>query len=142
MIDDLPSIEELMISRQDVVSWVDRLARVREAGIEFNAEGNESMKTSYCMLDARRRSSEFFSGRYVYGPPILNVGFQEAWRNIRFNFSNFRMRKGEYDWEEHNQVGGFNIIQRAQFDCNTNPRLNILLSVAGNLNYRMVCFFI
>lgn len=60
------------------------------------------MTNSYLMISPDGRfywHAPYGSGRtIVYGDPILEVGFEQALKRVRFSSMKFRDRGGEYDW--------------------------------------------
>ena len=96
------AIDDLLVSDEEFLAFVERHMPLHDLGIEVVPEDNAAMTNSYLMIGPDGR---FFwhvphgSGRAIeYGDPILEVGFDEALRQVRFSEEKFRSRGGEYDW--------------------------------------------
>lgn len=82
---------------------IDQLAFQRYVDRHRNAYGlvvedNDAMTNSYVMIDP---SGKFFNnrtGEHQYSAPILDVGVEEAYREMGYSTEQFRMRGGEYSW--------------------------------------------
>ena len=59
-------------------------------------EPNETMKSSYLILDEEMRFLDKGDGEETYSESILKVGVEEALKNIRFDEEEFLKRKGDY----------------------------------------------
>lgn len=96
------AIEDLSVSDDEFRAFVERHMPLHDLGVEVVPEDNAAMTNSYLMIGPDGR---FFwhvphgSERAIeYGDPILEVGFDEALRQVRFSAEMFRSRGGEYDW--------------------------------------------
>ena len=56
------------------------------------------MTGSYAMVDPAGRFFDNMEGRHHYSSPILEVGLQQAWSQVRFEHTSFISRGGQYDW--------------------------------------------
>lgn len=91
-------IESLLITGYQFNDFVQRHRAVAASGVTIAAESNEDMTGSYAMIDPLGRFFSNVGGRYVYSPPILEVGVAEAFRSIAFDHARFDARGGRYDW--------------------------------------------
>jgi radical S-adenosyl methionine domain-containing protein 2 len=56
------------------------------------------MTESYVMIDPAGRFFDSAQGTYIYSLPILEVGVEEALKQVSINPERFRERGGNYDW--------------------------------------------
>lgn len=91
-------VERLLISSDQFQAFVDRHRVVSTHGITVAAESNEDMTGSYAMIDPLGRFFSNVGGRYVYSPPILEVGVAAAFSAVAFDPGRFDARGGRYDW--------------------------------------------
>lgn len=94
-------VEDCLISAEQFRAYVNRhLPAAEAAGVPLVAEGNDEMRASYCMMDARGRFFANHEGAYEYGPSIFDVGVMQAWAAAAHGFSaaTFAERQGVYDW--------------------------------------------
>lgn len=91
-------VEPLLISTKEFGAFVDRHRGVTAHGITVAAESNEDMTGSYAMIDPLGRFFSNVDGRYVYSPPILEVGVASAFSAVTFDARRFEARGGRYDW--------------------------------------------
>lgn len=91
-------VEPLLISSDQFQAFVDRHRGLAAHGITVAAESNEDMTGSYAMIDPLGRFFSNVGGRYVYSPPILEVGVAAAFSAIAFDPARFDARGGRYDW--------------------------------------------
>ena len=68
------------------------------AGITVVPESNDLMTGSYVMVDPAGRFFDNVSGTHTYSRPILEVGVEEALRDISIAPEKFLSRGGSYDW--------------------------------------------
>ena len=59
-------------------------------------ENNDIMRGSYVMIDPLGRFFDNTRGRHIYSDPILEVGIEEAFRQITFEQPKFFLRGGMY----------------------------------------------
>ena len=62
------------------------------------SENNELMTASYIMIDPAGRFFDNSRGIHTYSRPILDVGVEEALKNVLINTERFLKRGGQYDW--------------------------------------------
>jgi len=67
-------------------------------GVDIVAEDNEDMTGTYAMVDPAGRFFDNVDGSYRYGPPILEVGVEAAWDEVRFDRARFIERGGLYQF--------------------------------------------
>jgi len=91
-------VDTLLITAEQFGSFVDRHRVVSTHGITVAAESNEDMTGSYAMIDPLGRFFSNVGGRYVYSPPILEVGVAAAFSAVAFDPGRFDARGGRYDW--------------------------------------------
>ena len=56
------------------------------------------MTESYVMIDPAGRFFDNAQGTYTYSLPILEVGVEEALKEVLIEPERFRRRGGRYDW--------------------------------------------
>jgi len=91
-------VENLLISEDEFLEWVERHKGVSNEGINFIPETNELMTGSYVMIDSLGRFYSNIEGEHKYTRSILEIGIKEAWRENQFNEHHFIEREGIYDW--------------------------------------------
>ena len=72
--------------------------RVEGFGINVVPESNELMTGSYVMVDPAGRFFDNVSGAHNYSRSIIDVGVDEAWRDVSVDRGKFISRDGLYDW--------------------------------------------
>ena len=91
-------IEEHIVSSDEFQGYVQRSSRVEMAGITVVPESNDLMTGSYVMVDPAGRFFDNVSGSHTYSRPILEVGVEEALREVSVAPEKFLSRSGLYDW--------------------------------------------
>ena len=91
-------VEDLVISKAQFRAFVDRHRSLRDEGIDVVDEDNAAMKGSYVMIDPIGRFYGNATGRQIYSAPILDVGVEEALRQVDFDPHKFDARGGKYAW--------------------------------------------
>ena len=91
-------VESLLIDELTFRRFCARHQRVADAGIALVPEDNEDMTGSYAMVDPAGRFFDNTTGSHSYSRPILDVGVDAAWQDIRFEARRFAERGGVYDW--------------------------------------------
>jgi radical S-adenosyl methionine domain-containing protein 2 len=79
-------------------AYVQRNRIVAANGISVVPESNELMTESYVMIDPAGRFFDNVQGEYTYSRPILDVGVEEALKDVSVNPERFRQRGGKYEW--------------------------------------------
>jgi radical S-adenosyl methionine domain-containing protein 2 len=106
-------VEPLLIDELTFRRFVSRHQRVAEAGVQIVPEDNEAMTGSYAMVDPAGRFFDNTASQHRYSRPILDVGADAAWQDIRFDSQRFTQRGGHYDWGEP-QTSNLVQLQRAR----------------------------
>lgn len=92
------NIEDMTVSDEEYQEWIDRHQTQNYLNIKMICEDNKVMRGSYAMMDALGRFYSNTSGGHLYGPSVLNVGVEKAWKENDFRRDAFLAREGEYDW--------------------------------------------
>lgn len=90
--------EAFAVSDDEFQAYAERSQAVEESGIRVVAESNELMRGSYVMVDPAGRFFDNASGGHRYSRPILEVGVEDALREVDVDAVRFRERGGFYDW--------------------------------------------
>ncbi|MGB1898590.1 MAG: viperin family antiviral radical SAM protein, partial [Candidatus Poseidoniaceae archaeon] len=98
------NIEDMTITDEEYQSWVERHRRQNHLRIKMICEENDVMRGSYAMMDALGRFYSNTSGGHSYGPPVFEVGVDEAWAQNDFIKERFVAREGEYDWSNSRRL--------------------------------------
>jgi radical S-adenosyl methionine domain-containing protein 2 len=89
--------DDFSITNEEFDRFVERQkAGLRDSSILVVPEDNRLMTGSYAMVDPQGRFFDDIDGTHRYGRPILEVGLQQAWEDIRFNLDRFVERGGQY----------------------------------------------
>lgn len=80
----------------DFQQFVERHAGLAARGIAVVPEDNRAMRGSYAMVDPAGRFFDNADGPHRYGRPILDVGVDEAWADVKFSMARFDERGGRY----------------------------------------------
>jgi len=91
-------VEELLISNEEFLRYVDRHAELIEEGFAPVVEDNETMMESYAMIDPLGRFYGDSGGIHRESEPILEVGVDRALRQVGFRADKFISRGGHYEW--------------------------------------------
>ncbi len=81
----------------DFRRFVERHSDLSAKGIAVVPEDNHAMRGSYAMLDPAGRFFDNVDGEHRYSRPILDVGIDDAWADIRFSMALFDERGGRYE---------------------------------------------
>ena len=68
------------------------------AGITMVPESNDLMTGSYVMVDPAGRFFDNVAGHHTYSRHLLEVGVEEALRDVSIAPEKFQSRSGQYDW--------------------------------------------
>lgn len=109
------AVEKYEISKQEFQAFVQRHeSSLKETDIVIVSEDNDDMTNSYLMISPEGRFywHELEEGERTikYGDPILEVGFEEALKQVKFDNEKFNSRGGDYDYLKYSP----------QFGCTTN----------------------
>ena len=91
-------IADFEISTEQFEAYVKRNCIVENDGINVVPESNELMTESYVMIDPAGRFFDNVQGTYTYSLPILEVGVEEALKEVLIDPRRFHKRGGKYDW--------------------------------------------
>ena len=72
--------------------------KARHAAYMPVAEDNDDMTDSYVMIDPEGRIFQNTGGTHVYGPKVLEVGFDAALATVGWDAAKFLVRGGLYEW--------------------------------------------
>jgi radical S-adenosyl methionine domain-containing protein 2 len=62
-------------------------------------ENNSQMKGSYAMVEPAGRFYDNVKGTHNYSRPILQIGAEQAIKEVNYDFKKFILRDGLYDWK-------------------------------------------
>jgi radical S-adenosyl methionine domain-containing protein 2 len=91
-------VEPLLCTDADFQSFVARHQYLAAEGLVLAVEDNEDMRGSYAMVDPAGRFFENTRGSHHYSAPLLEVGLDAAWSEVRFSMERFERRGGRYDF--------------------------------------------
>ena len=91
-------VEKLLCDDAAFRGFVDRHRAVEDGGVALVPEDNDDMRGSYAMIDPAGRFFDNVDGRHHYSAPILSVGVERAWSDVRFSQARFDERGGSYDF--------------------------------------------
>jgi radical S-adenosyl methionine domain-containing protein 2 len=91
-------VEPLLCPAADFQAFVARHQHLEAEGVVLAVEDNEDMRGSYAMVDPAGRFFESTRGRHHYSAPLLEVGLEAAWAQVRFSLERFERRGGHYDF--------------------------------------------
>lgn len=91
-------IADFVITPKQFTAYVHRNRIVESDEIHVVSESNEAMTQSYVMIDPAGRFFDNAQGTYNYSRPILEVGVEEALRDVSIDPERFCRRGGRYDW--------------------------------------------
>ena len=90
-------MDKMWITNDQFDAYVRRNRAVEEYGITVVPESNELMTGSYVMVDPAGRFYDNTKREHSYSDPILQVGVEEAFRQISTDFQKFKDRGGLYE---------------------------------------------
>lgn len=91
-------IENYTITNEQFAAYVERNRIVERDGIAVVVEGNDLMTGSYVMVDPAGRFFDNVQGVHNYSRPIIEVGVDEALKDVSVDSERFLRRGGRYDW--------------------------------------------
>jgi len=91
-------VDEHVISSAEFDRYVRLNRRVEAHGITLVPESNDLMKGSYVMVDPAGRFFDNVAGGYTYSRPIIDVGVEQALKDVSIDVEKFLSRNGLYDW--------------------------------------------
>ena len=95
-------IADFEITPEQFEAYVQRNRIVESDDIDIVPEDNELMTASYVMVDPAGCFFDNAQGTHNYSDPILEVGVEEALKDISIDPERFLQRGGQYDWHNAN----------------------------------------
>lgn len=92
------TVDSFLISEDEFDGYVQKSRRVEEHGVRVVPEGNDLMTGSYAMVDPAGRFFDNVAGSHTYSRPILEVGIEDALKEVMIDPGKFLSRDGLYDW--------------------------------------------
>ena len=92
------TVGEFEITGDEFYRYVRRCRRVEEHGIRLVPESNDLMTGSYVMVDPAGRFFDNVAGSHTYSRPIIELGVQEALKQVSIDAAKFLSRDGLYEW--------------------------------------------
>ena len=86
------------ITNEQFAAYVERNRIVERDGIAVVSEANGLMTGSYIMVDPAGRFFDNVRGVHNYSRPIIEVGVDEALKDVSVDSERFLQRGGRYDW--------------------------------------------
>jgi len=93
-------IKRLMVSSKEFQGFVNRHSRLSNI-TTIIPEANTDMRGSYAMVDPAGRFFDNTNGGHSYSEPILEVGIETAYGQVKIDEFKFTQRGGEYNWSLH-----------------------------------------
>lgn len=87
-----------LISETEFQAYVENNLHVEEHGITVVPENNDLMTGSYVMVDPAGRFFDNVAGAHTYSRPILDIGVEQALRDVTVDAGKFLSRSGLYAW--------------------------------------------
>ena len=91
-------VDSYVVSPDEFNGYVELSRHVEAYGIKVVPETNDLMTGSYVMVDPAGRFFDNASGGHTYSRSIVEVGVEEAFRNVSVDSQKFISRDGLYDW--------------------------------------------
>ncbi len=91
-------IEELSIHQAAFESFIVQHDKSNQY-TNLVSESNDEMQGSYVLIDPAGRFFDNVSGEYRYSQKILEIGIEDAIKQVRTDYRKFKARQGEYDWK-------------------------------------------
>ena len=92
------TVDEHLILTEEFDRYIQVSRRVEAHGITVVPENNDLMTGSYVMVDPAGRFFDNVVGAHCYSRPILDVGVEEALRDVSVDTRKFLSRSGMYAW--------------------------------------------
>ena len=92
------TIGDFLVSDDEFQSFVAKSRRVEKHRIRVVPESNDLMRGSYVMVDPAGRFFDNVAGGHTYSRSIIEVGVEEALRDVSTDPEKFLSRNGLYDW--------------------------------------------
>ena len=94
----LRDVTKFQITKEEFDQFVERHKEIES----MIAESNDTMKSSYLILDERMRFLDKGDGEEICSKSILDVGVEKALEDIFYDEKEFIKRKGDYWMDENN----------------------------------------
>lgn len=91
-------IDDFKISETEFLHFVNHHSELKNF-TNIVTETNEQIKGSYAMVDPAGRFFDDFNGVHKYSNPILEVGVENAIKEVVIDAEKFNLRGGNYDWK-------------------------------------------
>ena len=91
-------VDPYVVSSEEFDRYVESSRRVEQFGINVVPESNDLMTGSYVMVDPAGRFFDNVSGAPSYSRSIVDVGVDEALRDVSVDCGKLLSRDGLYDW--------------------------------------------
>ena len=92
------AVGEYMVSSDEFDGYVQSSCQVEKHGITVVPESNDLMTGSYIMVDPAGRLFDNVTGTHTYSRSIIEVGVDEALKEVSIDADKFLARNGLYDW--------------------------------------------
>ena len=90
--------DDWKVNKKQFESFINRH---RSNGLPLVTENKSEMTGSYAMISPDGKFFDNVKGSYTYSDPILEVGVEEAWKQINFDLSKYQIRTSSYNREEN-----------------------------------------
>ena len=91
-------VDDQVVTTDEFLEYAGKTRRVGRAGVAVVPESNDLITGSYVMVDPAGRFFDNVAGHHTYSRPILEVGVEEALRDVSIALEKFLSRGGSYDW--------------------------------------------
>ena len=92
------AVDPHLVTADEFEHYVESARRVEVHGVTVVPESNDLMTGSYVMVDPAGRFFDNVAGGYTYSRSIIDVGVEEALREVSIDSEKFLSRDGMYDW--------------------------------------------
>ena len=94
------AVGEYVVSDDEFHGYVELSRRVEARGIAVVPESNAQMRGSYVMVDPAGRFFDNVAGGHTYSRSVIDVGVDEALKDVSVDHAKFLLRNGLYDWQD------------------------------------------
>ena len=92
------AVDRFLIDQHQFAAYVERHQGLTAHGITIVPESNALITGSYLMVDPAGRFFDNTQGRHTYSRSIIDVGVEEALRQVSIDRKMFERRGGRYAW--------------------------------------------
>ncbi len=92
------AVDPHLVTADEFEHYVESARRVEVHGVTVVPETNDLMTGSYVMVDPAGRFFDNVAGGYTYSRSIIDVGVEEALREVSIDSEKFLSRDGIYHW--------------------------------------------